>query len=51
MCCNTNLFYVLHFKILCNYFLKFIVHNINSEMVILIERDKTNVVDVDVTVS
>jgi hypothetical protein len=48
MCCNSNLFYVLHFKFLYNYFLKFIVHKINSKMVkfkmiMLTEREKTDV--------
>jgi hypothetical protein len=33
MCCNSNLFYVLYFKFLYNYFIKFIVHKINSEMI------------------
>jgi hypothetical protein len=33
MSCNSNLFYVAYFKILCNYFLKFIVHKMNFEMV------------------
>jgi hypothetical protein len=44
MCCNLNLFYVLYFKILFNYFLKFIIHKMNykivkSEMVMLTERE------------
>jgi hypothetical protein len=33
MCCNFNLFYVSYFKFLYNYFIKFIVHKINFEMV------------------
>jgi hypothetical protein len=49
---TTRLFYVSYFKFLYNYFLKFIVHKINSKMiksrmVVLTERDKT---DVDVAV-
>jgi hypothetical protein len=50
MCCHSNLFYVSYFKFLCNYFLKFIVHKINSkmvksEMVMLTEGEKTDVTD------
>jgi hypothetical protein len=50
---NSNLFYVMYFKFLCNYFLKFIVHKINSEIVkskilVLTEREKANMADVDV---
>jgi hypothetical protein len=49
---TTRLFYVSYFKFLYNYFLKFIVHKINSKMiksrmVVLTERDKS---DVDVVV-
>jgi hypothetical protein len=48
MCCNPNLFYVPYFKFLCNYFLKFIIHKINSEMVksgmvMLTGREKVDV--------
>jgi hypothetical protein len=28
-----NLFYVSYFKFLCNYFLKFLVYKINSEII------------------
>jgi hypothetical protein len=55
MCCNPNLFYVSYFKFLCNYFLKFIVHKINSkmvksEMVMLTSRGKVDVIDADMVV-
>jgi hypothetical protein len=55
MCCNPNLFYVPYFKILCNCFLKFIVHEINFEIVkskiaVLIEREKTDVANADIAV-
>jgi hypothetical protein len=44
MCCNSNLFYVSYFNFLCNYLLKFVVHEMNpemfkSEMMILTERE------------
>jgi hypothetical protein len=43
-----NLFFVSNFKFLCNYFLKFIIHKINSEMaksekVVLTEREKKTI--------
>jgi hypothetical protein len=52
MCCHSNLFYVSYFKFLCNYFLKFIVHKINFEMVkyemmMLTRKKKTDVADAD----
>jgi hypothetical protein len=56
MCCNSNLFYASYFKFLCNYFLKFIIHEINSkivksEIVVLIGRDKLDMADVDLGVT
>jgi hypothetical protein len=33
MSCNSNLFYISYFNFLCNYFLKFVAHKINFEMV------------------
>jgi hypothetical protein len=53
MCCNFNLYYVLYFYAI--YFLKFIVHKTNSEMVKcemvkLTGREKTNMSDADVVV-
>jgi hypothetical protein len=50
---TRHLFYVMYFKFLYNYFLKFIVHEINFEivksgMVVLTERKKTDVTDADV---
>jgi hypothetical protein len=50
-----NLFYVSYFKFLCNCFLKFVVHKINSKMVksgmvVLTEREKPDVTDADVAV-
>jgi hypothetical protein len=50
-----NLFYISYLNFLCNYFLKFIAHKIDSkivksEMVMLISREKTNVVSIDVVV-
>jgi hypothetical protein len=48
MCYNFNLFYVLYFKFLYNYFLKFVIHKINSEMVKLTVREKIGVADTDV---
>jgi hypothetical protein len=33
MCCNPNLCYVPYFKFLRNYFLKFVIHKINSKIV------------------
>jgi hypothetical protein len=55
MCYNSNLFYVSYFNFLCNYLLKFVVHEMNSEMfkseiMILTEREKTDMVDADVVV-
>jgi hypothetical protein len=55
MCCNSNLFYVAYFNFLCNHFLKFVVHKINSEivkseMVVLTGREKTDVCYDDVIV-
>jgi hypothetical protein len=55
MCCNPKLFYVPYFKFLCNYFLKFVAHKINFEMVksgmvVLTEKEKTDVTDADVSV-
>jgi hypothetical protein len=49
------LFYVSYFKFLCNYFLKFVVHKINSKMVkswmvVLTEKEKADVDDTDVIV-
>jgi hypothetical protein len=46
---------VSYFKFLYNYFLKFVVHKINSEMVkfvmmVLTERKKTDVTDANVAV-
>jgi hypothetical protein len=56
MCCNSNLFYVSYFKVLYNYFRKFIVHKINSEMVksrmvVLTRRVKNNVDDTGMTMN
>jgi hypothetical protein len=56
MCCNSNLFYVSCFKLLCNYFLKFVIHKMNSEifksgMVNLTGREKSDVCDTNVVVS
>jgi hypothetical protein len=53
MRCNFNLFYVSYFKFLYNYFLKFVVHKINSKMVKfrvmkLTGREITDVTDTDV---
>jgi hypothetical protein len=55
MCCNLNLFYVPYFKFLYNYFFKFIIHKMNSEMVkskmmMLAGREKTDVTDADMIV-
>jgi hypothetical protein len=55
MRCDSNLFYVSYFKFLHNFFLKFVVHKMNSEMVKpkiikLIRRDKTDMTDADVIV-
>jgi hypothetical protein len=55
MRCDSNLFYVSYFKFLYNFFLKFIVHKMNSKMVKpkiikLIMRDKTDMTDADVIV-
>jgi hypothetical protein len=54
MCYNSNLFYVLYFNFLYNYFLKFVIHKIKFEiikfkMVVLTKREKINVTDTDVT--
>jgi hypothetical protein len=48
ICYNPNLFYVSYF----NFFLKFIVHKINSEMVkhemvVLTRREKADVTEAD----
>jgi hypothetical protein len=55
MYCNSNLFYVSYFKFLCNYFLKFIIHKMNSKIVksgIVIDWEKNaDMPDADVTVS
>jgi hypothetical protein len=56
MCYNSKLFYISYFKFLYNYFLKFIVHKINSklikyEIVKLTERKKTNMTNINVIVS
>jgi hypothetical protein len=56
MRCNPNLFYVSYFKVLYNYFLKFIVHKINSEMVksrmvVLTRRVNNNVDDTGMTMN
>jgi hypothetical protein len=50
-----NLFYVLYFNFLCNYFLKFVVRKINFEMVksgivVLTRREKADMADADVVV-
>jgi hypothetical protein len=50
-----NLFYVSYFNFLCNYFLKFIVHEMNSkifksEIVVLTERENTDVANADMAV-
>jgi hypothetical protein len=37
-------------QIKLDYFLKFIVHELNSEMVVLTEREKADVSDADVAV-
>jgi hypothetical protein len=51
MCSNFNLFYVSYFKILCNCFLKFIVHKIvKSKMVKLTGREKTDMTNANVVV-
>jgi hypothetical protein len=55
MRCDSNLFYVSYFKFSYNFFLKFVVHKMNSEMVKpkiikLIRRDKTDMTDADVIV-
>jgi hypothetical protein len=52
ICCNSNLFYVSHFNFYA-FFLKSILHKMNSkmiesEMVMLIEREKTDITDADV---
>ncbi len=52
----SNLFYISYFNFLCNYFLKFIAHKINSkiiksEMVMLTRREKTDMTDADVSVN
>jgi hypothetical protein len=49
-----NLFYILYFKFLCNCFLKFVAHKMNSkiiksEIVVLTGREKTDMADADVT--
>jgi hypothetical protein len=49
-------FYVLCFKFLYNYFLKFVIHKMNSEMVksgmvLLSGREKSDMADVDVAMS
>jgi hypothetical protein len=51
-----KLFYVSYFKFLCNYFIKFVVHKINSkiiksEMVVLTIRGKVNVANTDVVMN
>jgi hypothetical protein len=51
----SNSFYVSYFNFLCNCFLKFVVHEMNSKivksgMVVLTGRDKTDVTDADVAV-
>jgi hypothetical protein len=53
MRCNFNLFYVSYFKFLYNYFLKFVIHEINFEMVksgmvVLTGRENNDVADVNV---
>jgi hypothetical protein len=53
MCCNLNLRYIPYFKFLCNCFLKFVVHKMNSkmfksEMVVLTNSEKTDMADADV---
>jgi hypothetical protein len=49
---NRHLFYVSYFKFVYNYFLKFIIHEINSEIVkskimVLTEREKIHMTDSD----
>jgi hypothetical protein len=51
----SRLFYLSCFKFLYNYFLKFVLHKMNSEMiksriVVLTEREKVDIVDADVAV-
>jgi hypothetical protein len=53
---TSHLFYVLYFNFLYNYFLKFVIHKINFEivkfkMILLTEKEKTDVVNADMTVS
>jgi hypothetical protein len=45
----------VYFKFLCNYFLKFVFYEINSkivkfEIVVLIEIEKTDMTDTDISV-
>jgi hypothetical protein len=52
----SHLFYVSYFNFLYNYFLKFIIYKINyeivnSEMMVLTEREKIDMTDADVPVS
>jgi hypothetical protein len=55
MSCNSNLFYISYFNFLCNCFLKFVAHKINSEMVKsgmvkLTGRENADVANADVRV-
>jgi hypothetical protein len=55
MHCNFN-YYIIYFSCNLIYFLKFVVHKINSKivksvMVVLTSREKTDVTDADVAVS
>jgi hypothetical protein len=50
-----NLFYVSYFNFLCICFIKFVAHEINSEMiksimVLLTEREKSDMADASITV-
>jgi hypothetical protein len=50
-----NLFYVSYFNFLCICFIKFVVHEINSEMiksimVLLTGREKSDIADAGITV-
>jgi hypothetical protein len=51
----SRLFYLSCFKFLYNYFLKFVLHKMNSKMiksriVVLTGREKVDIVDADVAV-
>jgi hypothetical protein len=36
---TSCLFYVSYFKFLCNYFFKFIIHKMNSKIILYIKRE------------